>query len=131
MFQLPFWGKLMQLSQKPLYLMVLGVLLNSLIVFVLCLAADLVRIQLFRLLHINKFLDLISDWLSKYMNLFCEKVKKCSDGNSVNNKKLSQGKLKDQITVYYRIDLWYFMRSRPIVLNIFYLRNYVRKYYGP
>ena len=96
MFQLPFWGKLMQLSQKPLYLMVLGVLLNSLIVFVLCLAADLVRIQLFRLLHINKFLDLISDWLSKYMNLFCEKVKKCSDGNSVNNKKLSQGKLKDR-----------------------------------
>ena len=61
----------MQLSQKPLYLMVLGVLLN-------------------------KFLDLISDWLSKYMNLFCEKVKKCSDGNSVNNKKLSQGKLKDR-----------------------------------
>lgn len=96
MFWLPFWGKLMQLSQKPLYLMVLGVLLNSLIVFVLCLAADLVRIQLFRLLHINKFLDLISDWLSKYMNLFCEKVKKCSDGNSVNNKKLSQGKLKDR-----------------------------------
>ena len=96
MFQLPFWGKLTQLSQKPLYLMILGVLLNAFIVFAVCLAADLVRIQLFRILHINKIVDLISNRLSKYMNLFCEKAKKCSDGNSVNNKKLSQGKLKDK-----------------------------------
>lgn len=72
--QQPFWGKLMGLCQKPVIVMVLGVLLNAVIVFAICIIIDLLRIRLFKLIRIDKAVDVVSDGLSKGFNLLVSKV---------------------------------------------------------
>lgn len=74
--QLPFWGRLTSLCQKPVIVMVLGVLLNAAAVFTICIIIELLRIRLFRLIGIDRIVDAAADGAGKIFNSLVNKTRK-------------------------------------------------------
>ncbi len=73
-FQLPFWENLKLLCSKSLPVMVGGVLLNAVIVFVICIVIDIIRIQIFKLLHVRNLIDIFADFINKKIDGLYKKV---------------------------------------------------------
>ncbi|MCI5892518.1 MAG: acyltransferase [Clostridiales bacterium] len=78
-YPLPFWGKLPELCQGPIYNLIFGVLKNAVMVFVVCLAIDLVRVQLFKLLHVRQLIDVVCDFVNSQVSKIEEKLRKKTD----------------------------------------------------
>ena len=69
-FQLSFWGKLGALCKQPVYVMIWGAVKNAIIVYIVCLVIDLVRVQLFKLLHIKQIVDVVCDFVNVQVSNF-------------------------------------------------------------
>ena len=85
-FQLPFWGKLAALCKEPVHIMILGAVKNAVMIFVVCLAIDLVRVQLFKLLHVRQLIDAACDFVNSQVSKIEEKLRKKTDTTAGDDK---------------------------------------------
>lgn len=60
-FSMPFWGKFRALYSSSPVKMVTMALLGAILIYVVCLGIDVLRIQLFSLLHIDKGINCLAD----------------------------------------------------------------------
>lgn len=63
-FSMPFWDKFRALYSASPMKMVISALLGAILIYVVCLSIDILRIQLFRILHIDKAIDYLADNVS-------------------------------------------------------------------
>lgn len=70
-FSMPFWDKFRVLYSSSPVNMVIMALVGAILIYVICLGIDVLRIQLFKLLHINRAIDCLADKISSKKGVNC------------------------------------------------------------